>query len=68
MEYTKLKAKMVERKVTSASLAKSIGISRFSLSNKIRGNTSFTLPEINAIAKFLNLDFSDIKNIFLDQT
>lgn len=45
MPYGNLKAEMARRNVSIESIAKTLGIHRNSVSNKVNGNSSFTIEE-----------------------
>lgn len=45
-------------------IASKLGISRYSLSNKINNVTEFTQSEIVKISKLLKINTDDISNIF----
>ena len=61
MTNTKLlKAKMVEKGYTLATLSKKIGISRTSMSYKINGKREFTAKEIYSICLTLNITNKEI--------
>ena len=45
-------------------LAKQIGISVGSMSNKMNGKTDFKLPEVQKLRKMLNLSLKETEEIF----
>ncbi len=45
-------------------VAKSIGISIGSMSNKMNGKTDFKLPEVQKLIKLLNLSIEEANDIF----
>lgn len=56
MNIARLKYEMAIRGVKNDELCKSINMSRSAFYRKCTGKSEFTLPEINAIVEFLNLD------------
>lgn len=63
----KLRGKLAELGISQEALAKAIGISYVSMSNKINGNKEFTLKEVYAIAKTLKLTDEEIIRIFIGE-
>ena len=61
----RLRGKLAEAGMSQEDLAKAIGISCVSMSNKMNGNVDFTLKEVTAIAKALRLTDADIIAIFV---
>lgn len=51
MIYTNLKAEMARYGVTIESIAKTLGIHRNSVANKIKGKSSFSIDEASTIQK-----------------
>lgn len=62
----KLKAKIVEHNFTIMSLAKEIGISKTSLSQKINNKVRFSQSNIKDITRLLDLNGADVIDIFLN--
>lgn len=62
----KLKAKMIEYGFTIMSLAKELGISKTSLSQKVNNKVRFSQQNIRDITRLLNLNGSDVIDIFLN--
>ena len=62
-----LKAAMIKKGYTSGTLADEIGLSRQSMSYKINNHREFTVSEINAICKALDLDLEQKELIFFGQ-
>lgn len=56
ISFGKLKGKMAEVGITQNALAKSLGMSRSSLSLKMNGKREFTLAELRIIVEVLNID------------
>ena len=63
----KLRGKLAELGISQEALAKAIGISYVSMSNKINGNKEFTLKEVYAIAETLKLTDEEIIRIFIGE-
>lgn len=62
-----LKSEIAKNGITMGELATKIGISRTSMSLKVKNRRSFTLDEANEICKILNItDKNDICLIFLN--
>lgn len=59
-----LKAAIIRKGMNMGVLAKKIGITIGSLSNKINGHKEFRASEIERIADVLDLNYEDIGNIF----
>ena len=55
ISFGKLKGKMAEVGITQNALAKSLGMSRSSLSLKMNGKREFTLAELRIIVEVLNI-------------
>lgn len=66
MEMTKLKGKLTELKRTYEDCAKVLGISVTAFSNKMNGDSTFKLPEVNKLCEFLGLSDDEKVRIFLD--
>lgn len=64
MNLAELKAEMARQDITIPQLAEAINVSKKTLYSRFRGETSFTQPEIAAIAKVLNLSTTRIFVIF----
>lgn len=56
VSFGKLKGRMAEVGITQNALAKSLGMSRSSLSLKMNGKREFTLAELRIIVEVLNID------------
>lgn len=61
-----LRGKIAENGYTQERFAEKIGISRHSLNRKIKEKTSFTIDEVNIIAKELDLNKDNIIAIFFN--
>ena len=59
-----LKGKLVSQDITLKALAKHIGISYIALYRKMKGLSSFTVPEIESISKLLKLSAEEMNYIF----
>lgn len=55
---------MEQQRVTRSELAKTIGISTYTLRTRFKKETSFTVDEINAIKEKLNLSTEQLIDIF----
>ena len=55
---------MEEQNVTRTELAEAIGISTYTLRTRFKKETSFTIDEVIAIQKKLNLSIETINDIF----
>ena len=55
LDARKLKGKIAERGLTQGELAKAIGISDNSMTNKMSGRRDFTIGEIDRICKVLQI-------------
>ena len=66
MELNKLKGKLIELKKTYEDCAKELGISTTAFSNKINGDSTFKLPEVNKLCEYLGLTDEEKVRIFLD--
>ena len=55
LDARKLKGKIAERGFTQGELAKAIGISDNSMTNKMSGRRDFTIGEIDRICKVLQI-------------
>ena len=66
MKSLELKAEIARSGYTAKSLAAVIGMPTQTLSNKIAGKTEFKGSEITAIARMLNLNISQVNQIFFD--
>lgn len=64
MNISELKAEMARNDITIPQLADSISVSKKTLYSRFKGETSFTQPEIVAIAKALKLSNTKIFAIF----
>ncbi|WP_285941631.1 hypothetical protein [Faecalibaculum rodentium] len=66
MENRKLKGKLLELRKTYKDGAAALGISETSFTSKINGNTSFTLPEVITLCRWLGLKNDEKIHIFLE--
>lgn len=66
LQKNKLKAKMVEKDITVALLAKKIGINPTTFYRKCNTNY-FTLQEMTTIAELLDLHNEDLLDIFFEK-
>ena len=64
MNTNKFLGKMKEHGYTLDTLARSIGISRMSLYNKVHGIREWRLREFAKVCELLELDYYDIRDIF----
>lgn len=64
MDYSKLKAKMVEKGFNQKKLAKEIGISESHFVRKLKGEYPFTQKEINLICQILEIEQVEIGSYF----
>lgn len=64
MKINELKAEIVRNGMTTEVFADKAGIGRTTLWRRFESPESFTLGEINKIAKVLNLDGKKIETIF----
>lgn len=63
----KLRGVMKERRETVESVAKALGINHSTLYRKMNnGGESFTVGEVSAISRYLNLDAETAMSIFFD--
>ncbi len=65
--YNKLRGKIRERGLTLAELARQIGMSNTSISNKLSGKTDFSLSEIRDIVRVLEISIETIPSYFFAQ-
>lgn len=66
MNRYKLEQEMKKNKISKEQLCKELGISRSAFYRKCRGISQFTLEEIQAIVKVLNLE-SPVEIFFADK-
>ena len=64
MNVNKLKGKIVEQGITTAQLAKQIGINRATLYRKLANPDTISLKDIAAIIRILNLNANETTAIF----
>lgn len=62
--YSKLRGRMSEYGYTNKSLGEAIGITRSCFGNKLVRRAPWTLPEVYAIMKVLDIPISDIETYF----
>ena len=64
----KLRGRMVEYKVNADKMSELIGVNRATFYRKLENSgESFTIREVNIIAKALNLDLNELNAIFFSQ-
>jgi transcriptional regulator with XRE-family HTH domain len=51
---------MARRRITAASLARRIGVSRTALGERLNGDKAFNTDQLFAIAQVLEIDFLDL--------
>lgn len=61
-----LMSKLVAKDMTISDLADAIGIHAVTLRRKINNHRQFTIDEVNAIRKALNLTWQDVVDIFFN--
>ncbi len=66
IDEKKLKEKLKEYGTTMSILSEKVGISRYSLYNKIKNKTEFKASEIARISNFLKLTNEDVNSIFFN--
>ena len=59
-----LKGKLMTKGITLKALAQHMGISYIALYRKMRGTSSFTVPEIKTISELLGLTAEEMNYIF----
>jgi len=64
MNSQKLKAKMVEHRISQRVLAKMLDINLVTLNHKINGSAKFNIDEIRKIIDILNLSGDEVMLIF----
>ena len=67
MKVNELRAEIVRNGMTTEVFADKVGIGRTTLWRRFESPESFTLGEINKIAKVLNLDGKKIETIFFSE-
>ena len=68
VNVNKLRAKMVENGINAESMSKKIGIDRSTIYRKLSADgQTFTIGEADVISKELNLNRSEVNNIFFSQ-
>lgn len=65
MKLNKLKGKLVECSMTYDDCAKELGISKTAFSNKMQGNSNFTVEEAKKLSNVLHLNTNEKEDIFL---
>lgn len=68
MNVNKLKGKIVEQGITTAQLAKQIGINRATLYRKLANPDTISLKDIAAIIRILNLNANETTAIFFNDS
>lgn len=63
-DYSKLLGRIKELKHTQASIAEIIGINKSTLSVKLHGKYPFTVKEIDALCKLLDISSDEIGEYF----
>jgi DNA-binding XRE family transcriptional regulator len=66
MNVNKLKGKIVEQGITTAQLAKQIGVNRATLYRKLANPDTISLKDIAAIIRILNLNANETTAIFFN--
>lgn len=67
-DKNKLRSQMALHALTDGDLADSIGLSRQSMSYKLNGKRDFTVREIDAISRLLDLSLEERDEIFFANT
>jgi len=68
MDASKLKGKIREKDLTQKDLAEKMGLSLSRFNAKLNGNKAvFTLGEVRAIRKILDLTLEQVDEIFFDE-
>lgn len=65
MKLNKLKGKLVECNMSYEDCAKELGISKTAFSNKMQGNSNFTVEEAKNLSDVLHLNTNEKEDIFL---
>lgn len=65
VDLDELKGRIKAKRQNYETCSEALGISRTAFSNKMNGNTDFTVPEANALSKFLGLTGAEAVKIFL---
>lgn len=66
MNVNKLKGKIVEQGITTAQLAKQIGVNRATLYRKLANPDTISLKDIAAIIRILDLNANETTAIFFN--
>lgn len=64
MKYCKLKAAMAMKGMNASELALAVGITRGTMSRKLRGENEFCVSEVQKIVRILGLTSDDVMDIF----
>lgn len=67
VDVEKLKAKILEKKHTVATLADAVGIDKATLYRKMKGGNAFSINEVDKIIVVLELDKKEVNSIFFSQ-
>ena len=65
-KFKRLRYRMLDFEMTQAELARATGISEATLTSRMQGRHPFTLWEVAAICKVLDIPVSDIPEVFRD--
>jgi transcriptional regulator with XRE-family HTH domain len=66
MKINKVLGRFAELQLTQLEVAKKLGISRSTLSGRLKGKTNFSIREIQSLSKILGLSKSEMEDIFFD--
>lgn len=66
VKFKALRMRMLELEYTQSDLAAAIGIAKSTLSGRLRGEYPFTLKEVSAISKVLDIAIEDWPIYFHD--
>ena len=62
-----LKSKLSLKEKTQKDLAKSLGLSKVSVSKKVNGVLRFSLPEVKKVKDYLDLTNDEVVEIFINE-
>ena len=65
-KFKRLRYRMLDLEMTQGELARKAGISEATITERMQGRHPFTLREVSAICKALDIPFSDIPEVFRD--
>lgn len=60
VELATIRAELARNGLTQTALAANLGMSQASLSSRLTGHVAFSVPEIQATAKFLGIRVTDL--------